>query len=272
LKALLQLYVDHSTIVEGLSIADVSTTLSLSRAHIEAVVGELLSEGYLYETIDDEHHLSTCDEMPSGEQLSSLAASQPPPAPQLRRLEVEAVLGTRAVLAGFRSRRARGFDRNARDSSNDDARPPTPEEKRCSACFDLKPLSAFSHGAAVLCRVCLETLVEADPNEAVAHLHSMLEETTLKLRRESSKLREVTRERDDHERERQTAYKFIEMQKDELARKRRDIQQLEFQMLSRCVRLPPYFTGAAGLAGARIIADYSCDSASRYIFLSRLRP
>ena len=55
LKALLQLYVDHSTIEEGLSIADVSTTLSLSLAHTEAVVETLLSEGYLYETIDDEN-------------------------------------------------------------------------------------------------------------------------------------------------------------------------------------------------------------------------
>ena len=58
LKVLLQLYVDHSTIEEGLSIADVSTTLSLSLAHTEAVVETLLSEGYLYETIDDEHHLT----------------------------------------------------------------------------------------------------------------------------------------------------------------------------------------------------------------------
>ena len=58
LRALLQLYVDHSTIEEGLSIADVSTTLSLSLAHTEAVVETLLSEGYLYETIDDEHHLT----------------------------------------------------------------------------------------------------------------------------------------------------------------------------------------------------------------------
>ena len=55
LKVLLQLYVDHSTIEEGLSIADVSTTLSLSLAHTEAVVETLLSEGYLYETIDDEN-------------------------------------------------------------------------------------------------------------------------------------------------------------------------------------------------------------------------
>ena len=59
LRALLQLYVDHSTIEEGLSIADVSTTLSLSRAHIEVVVETLLSEGYLYSTIDDDHHKST---------------------------------------------------------------------------------------------------------------------------------------------------------------------------------------------------------------------
>ena len=78
LKVLLQLYVDHSTIEKGLSLADVSTTLSLSRAHTEAVVETLLSEGYLYSTIDDEHHQITCDEMPSDEELSSLAASQGP--------------------------------------------------------------------------------------------------------------------------------------------------------------------------------------------------
>mmetsp|Transcript_9463 Transcript_9463/g.25317 ORF Transcript_9463/g.25317 Transcript_9463/m.25317 type:complete len:135 (+) Transcript_9463:134-538(+) len=118
LRALLQLYVDHSTIEEGLSIADVSTTLSLSLAHTEAVVETLLSEGYLYETIDDEHHLSTCDEMPSGEELSFLAASQgpqrsapsatapskPPPDWRLRRLQAtQAGFDPRAAVASRRA-------------------------------------------------------------------------------------------------------------------------------------------------------------------------
>ena len=101
LKRLLQLHVDHSTIVDGLSLADVSTTLNLSRAETEALVETLVSEGYLYSTIDDEHHQNTCDEMPSDEELSSLVASQGPqqsapsatapsrqqPAPPLRRDE-----------------------------------------------------------------------------------------------------------------------------------------------------------------------------------------
>ena len=61
ISSLLWLYVDHSTIEKGLSLADVSTTLSLSRAHTEAVVETLLSEGYLYSTIDDEHHQINTD-------------------------------------------------------------------------------------------------------------------------------------------------------------------------------------------------------------------
>ena len=52
LKRLLQLHVDHSTIVDGLSLADVSTTLNLSRAETEALVETLVSEGYLYSTHD----------------------------------------------------------------------------------------------------------------------------------------------------------------------------------------------------------------------------
>ena len=49
LRALLQVYVDHRTIVEGgLSLVDVSTTLSWSRAQTEALVETLVSEGYLY--------------------------------------------------------------------------------------------------------------------------------------------------------------------------------------------------------------------------------
>ena len=116
LKQLLRLYIEHSTIEEGLSLADVSTSLNSSRAQTEAVVETLLSEGYLYSTIDDEHHQTTCDEMPSYEQLSSLAASQgphwpapsatapstasrPPPAPPLRR---ELTCGLRT--AGIRDR------------------------------------------------------------------------------------------------------------------------------------------------------------------------
>ena len=99
LKRLLQLHVDHSTIVDGLSLADVSTTLNLSRAETEAHVETHISEGYLYSTIDTDHYKTTCDEMPSDEQLSSLAAAQGPqrsapsatapsrqqPAPWLRR-------------------------------------------------------------------------------------------------------------------------------------------------------------------------------------------
>ena len=77
LKALLQVYVDHRTIVEGgLSLVDVSTSLSWSRAQTEALVETLVSEGYLYSTIDTDHYQITCDEMPSDEELSSLAASQ----------------------------------------------------------------------------------------------------------------------------------------------------------------------------------------------------
>ena len=76
LKRLLQLYVGHGTSVEGFALVDVSTNLSLSRAETEALVETLVSEGYLYSTIDDEHHQITCDEMPSDEELSSLAASQ----------------------------------------------------------------------------------------------------------------------------------------------------------------------------------------------------
>ena len=116
LKRLLQLYVGHGTSVEGFALVDVSTNLSLSRAETEALVETLVSEGYLYSTIDDEHHQITCDEMPSDEELSSLAASQgrqwsapsatapstasrPPPAPPLRRLQAthrksETVMGT----------------------------------------------------------------------------------------------------------------------------------------------------------------------------------
>jgi len=126
LKALLQLYVDHSTIVEGLSIADVSTTLSLSLAHTEAVVETLLSEGYLYSTIDDEHHQITCDEMPSGEELSFLAASQgpqrsapsatapstPPPDWRLRRLQ--------DTQAGFRDHYRPSGDRRSTMRKNSD--------------------------------------------------------------------------------------------------------------------------------------------------------
>ena len=79
LKRLLQLYVEHSgTSEDGLSLADVSTTLSLSLAHTEALLETLGSEGYLYATIDNEHHKNTCDEMPSDEELSSMAASQGP--------------------------------------------------------------------------------------------------------------------------------------------------------------------------------------------------
>ena len=59
LKELLRLYIEHSTIEEGLSLADVSTSLNSSRAQTEAVVETLLSEGYLYSTIDDEHHQTT---------------------------------------------------------------------------------------------------------------------------------------------------------------------------------------------------------------------
>ena len=60
LKELLQLYVEHSgTSVDGLSLADVGTTLSLSRAETEALVETLDSEGYLYSTIDD--HYRACD-------------------------------------------------------------------------------------------------------------------------------------------------------------------------------------------------------------------
>ena len=48
LKRLLQLYVEHSgTSEDGFSLADVGTTLSLSRAQTEAVVETLVSEGYL---------------------------------------------------------------------------------------------------------------------------------------------------------------------------------------------------------------------------------
>ena len=56
LKRLLQLHVDHSTIVDGLSLADVSTTLNLSRAETEAHVETHISEGYLYSTIDTDHY------------------------------------------------------------------------------------------------------------------------------------------------------------------------------------------------------------------------
>ena len=85
LRALLQLYVDHSTIEAGLSLADVSTTLSLSLAHTEAVVETLLSEGYLYETIDDEHHAAPgivaffcgCG-MPKKTQVCGLSGSRHP--------------------------------------------------------------------------------------------------------------------------------------------------------------------------------------------------
>ena len=102
LRALLQVYVDHRTIVEGgLSLVDVSTTLSWSRAQTEALVETLVSEGYLYSTHDTDHYQITCDEMPSDEELSSLVASQGPqqsapsatapsrqqPAPPLRRDE-----------------------------------------------------------------------------------------------------------------------------------------------------------------------------------------
>ena len=56
LKALLQVYVDHRTIVEGgLSLVDVSTSLSWSRAQTEALVETLVSEGYLYSTHDTDH-------------------------------------------------------------------------------------------------------------------------------------------------------------------------------------------------------------------------
>ena len=60
LKALLQVYVDHRTIVEGgLSLVDVSTSLSWSRAQTEALVETLVSEGYLYSThntVTDHYH------------------------------------------------------------------------------------------------------------------------------------------------------------------------------------------------------------------------
>ena len=79
LKALLQVYVDHRTIVEGgLSLVDVSTSLSWSRAQTEALVETLVSEGYLYSTHNTDHYQITCDEMPSDEELSSLVASQGP--------------------------------------------------------------------------------------------------------------------------------------------------------------------------------------------------
>ena len=48
LKELLLLYVKHSgTSEDGFSLADVGTTLSLSRAETEALVETLVSEGYL---------------------------------------------------------------------------------------------------------------------------------------------------------------------------------------------------------------------------------
>ena len=79
LKELLLLYVKHSgTSEEGFSLADVGTTLSLSRAETEALVETLVSEGYLYSTHDTDHYQITCDEMPSDEELSSLVASQGP--------------------------------------------------------------------------------------------------------------------------------------------------------------------------------------------------
>ena len=60
LKALLQVYVDHRTIVEGgLSLVDVSTSLSWSRAQTEALVETLVSEGYLYSTHDTDHYQIT---------------------------------------------------------------------------------------------------------------------------------------------------------------------------------------------------------------------
>ena len=145
LKALLQVYVDHRTIVEGgLSLVDVSTSLSWSRAQTEALVETLVSEGYLYSTHDTDHYQITCDEMPSDEELSSLVASQGPqqsapsatapsrqqqPAPPLRR-EL-----TQASFPGWPSRPSGDpraavrtwFDANAAwpsDSSDDDARPP----------------------------------------------------------------------------------------------------------------------------------------------------
>jgi len=165
LRALLQVYVDHRTIVEGgLSLVDVSTTLSWSRAQTEALVETLVSEGYLYSTHDTDHYQITCDEMPSDEELSSLVASQGPqqsapsatapsrqqPAPPLRRELTQAGFRGHGRPSGDpRAAERAWFDANAA-WSDDDARPPAPEEKCCRACFDLKPLSAFPHGAAVL--------------------------------------------------------------------------------------------------------------------------